>query len=138
MNHHEKGHLQVDKKKENEKPPSFAAMLASIRPSTDVELAENLSKLIEEVKATGKKGTLSVIFEVKPVNGGDRLVIVNDALKVRLPERTREGTTAFVTDDNGLSRSDPTSSPLFTDEDIRDAGGNVDHRTGEIKEAPEA
>ncbi|WDH77884.1 hypothetical protein PTQ19_10160 [Microbacterium esteraromaticum] len=124
-----------EKKKE---PGSFAAMLASIRPSTDVELAENLSKLIEEVKATGKKGTLSVVFEVKPVNGGDRLVIINDALKLRLPERTREGTTAFVTDSNGLSRSDPTSSPLFTDEDIRDAGANVNPRTGEIKEAPEA
>jgi hypothetical protein len=63
---------------------------------------------------------------------------VNDALKLRLPERTREGTTAFVTDDNGLSRSDPTSSPLFTDDDIRDAGANVDPRTGEIKETPNA
>jgi len=129
---------QVAEKKTQEGPPSFAAMLATIRPSTDVELAENLAKLIEEVKATGKKGTLSVVFEVKPVNGGDRLVIVNDALKLRLPERTREGTTAFVTDDNGLSRSDPTSSPLFTDDDIRDAGANVDPRTGEIKETPNA
>jgi len=126
----------AEKKKDG--PPSFAAILATIRPSTDVELAENLAKLIEEVKATGKKGTLSVVFEVKPVNGGDRLVIVNDAMKLRLPERTREGTTAFVTDGNGLSRSDPTSSPLFTDEDIRDAGANVDPRTGEIKETPNA
>lgn len=126
----------AENKKEG--PPSFAAMLATIRPSTDVELAENLAKLIEEVKATGKKGTLSVVFEVKPVNGGDRLVIVNDALKLRLPERTREGTTAFVTDDNGLSRSDPTSSPLFDDEDIRDASANADPRTGEIKETPNA
>lgn len=122
----------AENKKEG--PPSFAAMLASIRPSTDVELAENLAKLIEEVKATGKKGTLSVVFEVKPVNGGDRLVIINDTLKLRVPERTREGTTAFVTSDNGLSRSDPTSSPLFTDEDIRNA--NVDQSTGEVREAP--
>ena len=121
-----------------ERPESFAAMLATIRPKTDIELAENLARLIEEVKATGKKGTLSVVFEVKPVDGAGKLVIVNDSLKLSLPQRTREGTTAFITDDNGLSRSDPTTAPLFTDEDIRDASAHADPRTGEIKEAPEA
>ena len=124
--------------KNEEKPQSFAAVLAAIRPKTDIELAENLARLIEEVKVTGKKGTLSVIFEVKPVDGGGTLVIVNDQIRLRMPERTREGSTAFITDINGLSRTDPTTMPLFTDEDIRDANVNVDYRTGEVKEAPGA
>lgn len=126
----------ADEKKE---PQSFAAVLASIRPKTDVELAEKLSKLIEEVKFTGKKGTLSIIFEIKPVDGGGQLVIVNDRISVKPPERTREGSTAFITDINGLSRTDPTTSPLFTDdEDIRTPYGTADPKSGEIKEAPGA
>jgi len=118
--------------KENELG-SFAAMLATIRPKTDAELAENMAKLIEEVRATGKKGTLSVTFEVKPVDGGGQAVIVNDTLRLRVPERTREGSMAFVGDGNRLQRTDPTAMPLF-DDDIRTA--NVDPKTGEIREVP--
>ena len=127
----------AEKNKGPSGPDSFAAMLASIRPKTDVELAENLAKLIEEVKATGKKGTLSVTFEVKPVDGGGHAVIVNDTIRLKTPERTREGSMAFVGDGNRLQRTDPSAMPLW-EEDIRDAGANVDLGTGEIKEAPEA
>ncbi|PDQ34978.1 MAG: hypothetical protein B5766_08285 [Candidatus Lumbricidophila eiseniae] len=34
---------------------SFAAMLATIQPKTDAKLAENIAKLIEGVRSTGKK-----------------------------------------------------------------------------------
>lgn len=117
------------------KPESFAAMLATIRPRTDVELAEKLGDLIEQVKVTGKKGTLTVKFEVKPVDAGGQAVIVNDAISVRAPEKNREGSMAYIGEGNKLQRTDPTAMPLF-DEDIRDAG--ADPRTGEIKEVPNA
>ncbi|MGB3414057.1 MAG: hypothetical protein WBA28_05015 [Microbacteriaceae bacterium] len=107
---------------------SFAAVLASIRPKTDIELAENLAKLIEEVRATGKKGTLSVTFEVKPVDGGGGAVIVNDKIGLKLPERNRDGSMAYIGEGNKLQRTDPSAMPLF-DEDIRD----VDFSTGEVK-----
>jgi hypothetical protein len=113
------------------KPESFAAVLASIRPKTDVELAEKLSQLIEDVKVTGKKGTLTVKFEVKPVDGGGQAVIVNDAISMRPPEKNREGSMAFIGEGNRLQRTDPTAMPLF-EEDVRDAG--ADPRTGEIKD----
>lgn len=113
-------------------PGSFAAVLASIRPKTDTELAENLARLIEAVKVTGKKGTLTVKFEVKPVDGGGQAVIVNDAISVRAPEKNREGSMAFIGEGNRLQRTDPTAMPLF-DEDIREA---YDPQTGEIKEVP--
>lgn len=123
------------KNAEDTGPGSFAAMLASIRPKTDLELAEKLAKLIEEVKATGKKGTLSIAFEVKPVDGGGQAVIVNDAIRVKAPERTREGSMAFIGEGNRLQRTDPSAMPLF-DDDIREAGADLS--TGEIKEAPNA
>lgn len=128
---------QVGTEKKDEKPPSFAAVLAQIRPRTDVELAEGLTQVIDAVKATGKAGRISVVFEVKPADGMHEAVVVNDKIALKLPEKTREGSMAFVTREGGLSRTDPSAMPLW-DEDIRDAGANVNLQTGEIKEAPEA
>jgi len=74
-----------------------------------------------------------VIFEVKPVDGGGQTVIVNDTFRLRVPERTREGSMAFVGDGNRLQRTDPTAMPLF-DDDICTV--NTDPKTGEIREVP--
>lgn len=111
---------------------SFAAILASIRPKTDVELAENLRALIEAVKDTGKAGSLVVRFDVKLVNPGGSEVIFSDKITAKLPERNREGSIAYTDDLNNLSRRDPSSMPLFED-DIRDAPA-FDAATGEIKD----
>lgn len=135
MTTHEERKGMAPNKSNEGKPESFAAMLATIRPKTDVELAEKLGDLIEQVKVTGKKGSLSVKFEVEPVNGGGLSVLVHDSITVRAPEKKREGSLAYIGEGNKLQRTDPSAMPLF-DEDIRDAG--ADPRTGEIKEAPNA
>lgn len=127
----------AEKKPDESGPGSFAAVLATIRPKTDIELAENLAQLIEAVKVTGKKGTLTVKFEVKPVDGGGDAVIVNDVISVKAPEKNREGSMAFIGEGNRLQRTDPSAMPLF-DDDIRDTPVWADPNTGEIKEAPNA
>lgn len=111
---------------------SFAAILASIRPKTDVELAENLRALIEAVKDTGKAGSLVVRFDVKLVNPGGSEVIFSDKIVAKLPERNREGSIAYTDDLNNLSRRDPSSMPLFED-DVKDAPA-YNPMTGEIKD----
>lgn len=126
----------AEKKKDDR--PSFAAMLAQVRPGTDVEAAETLRKVIAAVKETGKVGSIVLRLDIKPADGGLDAVIVTDRINQKIPEKTRIGALAFVTDDGDLSRTDPTTAPLFTDDDIRDAGAHVDYSTGEIKEAPEA
>lgn len=117
--------------------PSFAAVLATIRPKTDVELAEGLTALIEAVRATGKNGSIVVRFDVKLVDGGGRAVIVNDKISLKLPEKNREGSIAYIGEGNRLQRTDPSAMPLFEDEDIKSAP-TVNLATGEIKEVPEA
>lgn len=124
--------------KKNERPPSFAAMLAQVRPRTDVEAAETLRKVIEAVKATGKVGSITIRLDVKPADGLSDAVVVYDRIAQKVPEKTREGSMAFITKDGDLSRSDPSAMPLFEDEDIRDASADADPRTGEIKETPGA
>lgn len=128
---------QVGTEKKDEKPPSFAAMLAQVRPRTDVEAAEMLRKVIEAVKATGKVGSITIRLDVKPADGLSDAVVVYDRLSQKVPEKTREGSMAFITRDGDLSRTDPSAMPLW-EEDIRDAGADVDLSTGEIKEAPGA
>ena len=64
---------------EKEKPPSFAAMLAAVRPGTDIEAAETLRKVVAAVKDTGKVGSLVIRLDVKPADGGADAVIVTDA-----------------------------------------------------------
>jgi hypothetical protein len=123
---------------EKERPPMLSAMLAQVRPGTDVEAAETLRKVIAAVQDTGKVGSLVIRLDVKPADGGIDAVVVTDKLTPKIPEKTRIGSLAFITKDGDLSRTDPSAMPLFTDEDIRDAGANVDLNTGEIKEAPGA
>lgn len=123
----------ADTKKES--PPSFAVTLSQVRPGTDIEAAETLRKVIAAVKETGKVGSLVIRLDVKPADGGVDAVIVTDKITQKIPEKTRMGALAFVTADGDLSRTDPSTAPLFTDEDIRDAGGHIDPKTGEIKEA---
>ena len=123
---------------EKERPPMLSAMLAQVRPGTDVEAAEKLRKVIAAVQETGKVGSLVIRLDVKPADGGIEAVVVTDKLTEKIPEKTRIGSLAFITKDGDLSRTDPSAMPLFTDEDIRDGGVYVDPRTAEIKEAPGA
>lgn len=129
--------VHVDTQKEKEQPPSFSAMLAQVRPRTDVEAAETLRKVIEAVKATGKVGSITIRLDVKPADGLSEAVVVYDRISQKVPEKTREGSMAFITKEGDLSRTDPSAMPLW-EEEVRDAGVRFDHSTGEVKEAPEA
>lgn len=123
--------------KEKEKPPSIAAMLAQVRPGTDIEAAEMLRKVVAAVIDTGKAGSLVIRLDVKPAGVGDGSVDVFDKLTPKIPEKTRMGARAFITKEGDLSRYDPNAMPLWQEDDIRNAG-DVDLHTGEIKEAPGA
>lgn len=124
---------------EGEKEPGdFAAFLASTRPKTNLEMAEELKKLVGAVRDTGKAGSLTLTIKVAPVDGSTDVVAVHDVVKANRPEHTRLPSLAYPDRENNLKRTDPNSMPLFeTDEDIKDAPA-ADPRTGEIKEAPSA
>lgn len=128
---------QVETEEKKEQPPSFSAMLAQVRPRTDVEAAETLRKVIDAVKATGKVGSITLSLTVKPADGLNEAVVVHDKITQKIPEKTREGSMAFITKDGDLSRTDPSAMPLW-EEEVRDAGVRFDAQTGEVKEAGEA
>ncbi|RFA12126.1 hypothetical protein B7R22_16985 [Subtercola boreus] len=113
-------------------PGSFAAFLAQQRPKTDVELHEELRKLVAAVRDTGKAGTISLKITVKPLDDSGSALSINDEITVKRPERNRDNSIAYVDSFNNLHRRDPSSMPLFEDEsDIRTA---ADPATGEIRD----
>lgn len=116
---------------------SFAAFLATTRPKTVEELADELRKLVGKIRDTGKAGSITLTLKISPVDGDTNVLSVNDEIKVRAPEHTRQGSLAFPDAVNNLSRHDPNTMPLF-DEDLRTPEPEYDPRTGEIKEAPNA
>lgn len=123
-------HTQEDKGR----PQGLSEILASIRPGADVELGEEMSDLIDAVKDTGKAGSLTYTISVKLADGSGSAVVIGDKISAKRPERDRATTIAYIGDDNRLQRTDPNSMPLWGD-DIRDAG-DVDLKTGEIKDVP--
>jgi hypothetical protein len=114
----------------------FATFLASTRPKTNRELSEELNNLVGAVKDTGKPGTVTLTITIKPVDGSTNVLAVHDVIKVKKPEHNRLGSLAYPDIKNNLSRTDPTTMPLFEDDDIRDAG--ADPSTGEIKDVRNA
>lgn len=120
-----------------DRPQGLSEILASIRPGADVELGEEMSKLIDAVKATGKAGSLTYAISVKLADGTGTAVVIGDKITAKRPEKDRATSIAFIGDGNRLSRNDPNSMPLWGDEDIRTAG-DLDLSTGEIRKAPEA
>lgn len=137
MTTHTKGITVADQKEDRVRPQGLSEILASIRPGADVELGEEMSKLIDAVKDTGKAGTLTYSISVKLADGSGSAVVIGDKITAKRPEKDRATSIAYIGDGNHLTRTDPNSMPLWDNEDIRDAGpANVDLQTGEIKDAP--
>ncbi|HWA07952.1 MAG TPA: hypothetical protein VG838_00650 [Opitutaceae bacterium] len=106
---------------------AFAQLLGQLsngRVLTD--LADKFPLVVEAVKRTGKKGTLTLQLTVKPEGKGDvTSVEVLDEVKLKLPERDRKATTFFVVGERDLSRADPNQTEIqFPQAPAKAAGGS--------------
>lgn len=92
---------------------SFVTMLSELRKGLTVsELSDELACLVAAVRATGKKGSLSVKLVLVPAADGETVLVTSDwAVKEPLPNKA--STTFFTTDDNLLVRQDPRQRELF-------------------------
>lgn len=73
-----------------------------------IEMEENLSKVIDAVKQTGKAGKLTLVLSIKPAQKGDdvEMVFLQDTIKADCPKPNRKDTMFFIGEDNTLSRRD--------------------------------
>ena len=76
-----------------------------------------LAELIEAVKGTGKKGTLTLSIELRPAEkefGGNVVgVMSNIDIKIKKPDLPLAETFFFVDDDGNLTRNDPRQEEMF-------------------------
>lgn len=116
-------------------PEDYLAFLVRLSEGKTVpELGQSLQRLIQQVLATGKPGSLTHSISFKPVKGTTGQVYVEDTIKVKLPEHVRPAAVYFATPNGRISRSDPNQDSLFdvVIEPVRPGVVIVDGVTGEI------
>lgn len=78
-------------------------------------MAGELSDLIGAVEATGKAGTISFVFDVRPrLSDGevDAVDIAIKDIKTAAPKQARAHTLLFIQPDGSLGRADPQQPEL--------------------------
>ena len=96
------------------------------------ELGEALYDLVQRVKDTGKKGTVSYTIEVGPMKGDPDVLVIADQIKLRLPEHDRKASLFYTDTIGNLTRKDPNQLEF---ESLREVpGGLVNTTTGDLKE----
>lgn len=101
------------------------------RGRTHDELGEALHDLIARVKDTGKKGSVSLTIAVEPMKKDDRMVVVSDQIKLKLPEHDRPAGVWFTDKDGNLTRNDPDQLAFESLREVPPPPG-VDLATGEV------
>lgn len=94
------------------------------------ELSEALYDLVQRVRDTCKKGSIVYTISIGPMKGDKDVLVIDDQIKLKLPEHDRKA-SLFYTDKTGnLTRNDPNQLQF---ESLREIdGGLVDTSTGEI------
>lgn len=102
--------------------------------TTHDELSEVLHDLISKVRDTGKKGYVQFTVAVGTLKGDPDVLVVEDKIKLRLPEHDRKASMFYPDKHGNLSRRDPRQLEF---ESLREVSApmNVDPATGEIREA---
>lgn len=100
--------------------------------ATHEELSVALNDLIQRVGDTRKAGSIQFTVKVGPMKGDKTAIVIEDQIKLKLPEHDRQASLYFVDKHGNPVREDP-NQPAF--ESLREVGGQtVDVTTGEIKE----
>lgn len=100
---------------------------------THDEMSEAIYDLVQKVRDTGKAGSVQLTFRVSTLKGDENVLVIEDQIKLRLPEHDRKASMFFPDKNGNLSRSDPRQLAF---ESLREVPtpDNVDLATGEIKE----
>jgi hypothetical protein len=92
----------------------FLAFLAGVNKGRTVtELGEMLQVLAAAVENTGKSGTLTLKFTMKPAGTNSDAVTVTDEVLLKAPRLKRPESIFFLDADHNLVRNHPNQNSLF-------------------------
>ncbi|WNM68799.1 hypothetical protein SEA_SOOS_69 [Gordonia phage Soos] len=97
----------------DDEAPEFAAfILTHAKGRAHDELTNQLANLVQAVKETGKKGTLTLQIVVEPDKKVENVVRVEDKITTSIPKESRA--SMWYTDDEGkLHRDDPAQTAMW-------------------------
>lgn len=92
----------------------FIDFVGTLRRGTLLDdAAEALQEVTQAVQETGKPGTVTIQFQVRPASKHDAtMLVIRDKVSAKTPEPDRAETVFFATDDGQLSRRDPRQPEL--------------------------
>lgn len=91
-------------------------ILREYRNGRAADLAtRKMAELVQAVDDTGKAGTLTITFKVKPEKGGGSQKTIACDIKSKPPEVDLPEAVFFSDSEGSLHRSDPQQREMFTD-----------------------
>lgn len=91
-------------------------ILREYRNGRAADLAtRKLAELVRAVDETGKGGTLSITFKVKPEKGGGSQKTIACDIKVKMPESDLPEAVFFSDEEGSLHRADPQQHEMFSE-----------------------
>lgn len=103
----------MSEKKNDQEHAPFAAWLRDQNAGRlHAELTEQFHELVEAVRETGKKGSISLTVHVGPFRGDTDMLSVEDRVTVKKPAHDRKTTLWYPDADNNLHRNDPRQDAL--------------------------
>ena len=102
---------------------TFVAAVSGIDHGAVAAKADDLlMELVNAVREMGRKGSVTVVLEVRPYKGNSLNVEVAASVTAKLPQPEPPAGLFFVTEDGALTRDDPRYDRLF---DIENDGRPV-------------
>jgi hypothetical protein len=125
----------------NEKHPSngFNTVLAEVRRGEVLdELSQALKQTVAAVRATGKKGKLTLELAISPVTKGEIgesiATYITADVQTKLPRPDKKASIFFTTSDDHLQRTDPNQKEL----ELRTVQAAAPAPLREVAQAPKA
>ena len=98
----------------NTEGSNFVSVLTQMRRGQTVaDLSDSITTLVQRVRETRKKGSVTLKITIAPQSRGDDVVLsITDDVSTKLPVAERGSSIFFASDDNTLVRNDPRQSEL--------------------------
>lgn len=88
---------------------AFAVTLSEIRNGDCLnEVSNEMGRLIQAVRLTGRAGKITLKMKVEPASRGDvTRIFIEDQISIDIPKPQRAKALFFTTEEGGLQRKDP-------------------------------
>jgi hypothetical protein len=94
----------------------FADVLSEISKGVVADdAATQLARVVAAVKATGKKGKVTISIAVAPFPGNEEIVKVSGTVAASTPKAEAPTSIFYQDEDGNLTRNDPNALALFPD-----------------------